>query len=191
MSQYLVDDDTRREIPGSREGIPEQLFIRESESDVDLALYIAPSVTETLEKHPPAHGLTSENFEAYCIALEGVSHFVLCAFRASHDLSVSALELELQAEVDKFVSSWLLLEEQGLGREAGANQLAKRLFEEYVLRPEVAEDEVERYHTASRAARGYCTKLVKRYARDSGRGRLTTDVRRYYRQGLAEKLRAA
>ncbi len=116
---------------------------------------------------------------------------MLYAFRASHELSVSALELELQAEVDKFVSSWLLLEEQGLARESGANQLAKRIFDEYVLRPEVADDEVERYHTASRAARGYCTKLVKRYARDSGRNRLTTDVRRYYRQGLAEKLRAA
>jgi hypothetical protein len=144
-----------------------------------------------LAKHPPTQGLTPENFEAYCIALEGVSHFVLYAFRASHDLPVSALELELQAEVDKFVSSWLLLEEQGLTREAGGSQLAKRIFDGYVLRPEVAEDEVDRYHTASRAARGYCTKLVKLYARDSGRERLESDVRRYYRQGLAEKLRAA
>ncbi len=186
-----MDDETRREIPGSREGIPEQLFIREHEGDIDLALYIAPSIADTLEEHPPEKGLSPENFEAYCIALEGVSHFVLYAFRASQDLPVSALELELQAEVDKFVSSWLLLESQGLHREAGANQLAKRIFDTYVLRPEVAEEEVDRYHTASRVARDYCTKLVKRYARDSGRNRLQSEVRRFYRQGLADKLRAA
>src|SRR6185369_5038197 len=75
VRDYLVDDDTRREIPGARDGIPEQLFIREQEGEVDLALYIAPEITAKLAESPPEKGLTPENFEAYCIALEGVSHF--------------------------------------------------------------------------------------------------------------------
>jgi hypothetical protein len=191
VRDYLVNDEIRREIEGSREGLPEQLFIRESVGETDLALYIAPSVLATLQKHPPEQGLTPDNFEAYCIALEGVSHFVLYAFRAVQDLPVSALELELQAEVDKFVSAWMLLESQGVHRRQSAPELAKHIFENYELRPEITGDEVDRYHTAARAAHGYCRSLVKKYGRDSGRTRLHSDVRRFYRRGLSDKLRAA
>jgi len=191
VRDYLVDDEVRREIAGSREGLPEQLFIRESEHETDLALYIAPSIVETLETHPPEQGLGSNNFEAYCIALDGVSHFVLYTFRAVQNLPLSALELELQAEVDKFVSAWMLLEAQGVRRAESGPELAKQIFDSYELRAEITGDEVDRYHTASRAARGYCLQLVKKYARDSGQARLQDDVRRFYRRGLSDKLRAA
>ncbi len=191
VRDYLVSDDVRREIAGSREGLPEQLFIRESDDETDLALYIAPSIVKTLAEHPPAQGLTHDNFEAYCIALEGVSHFVLYTFRAVQALPLSALELELQAEVDKFVSAWMLLESQGVRRDESAPELAKQIFDSYELRAEISGDEVDRYHTASRAARGYCLQLVRKYARDSGSTRLHSDVRRFYRRSLSDKLRAA
>lgn len=188
---YIVDDEVRREIPGAREGIPEQLFVRECEEGIDVALYVAPAVVEQLERDPPRERLHAGNIEAYCIALEGVSHFVMFAWRAQMSRPVSALELEIQAEVDKFVTAWLLLSDQGAPRHVTASVLARRLFVNYELREEVAPEEVGRYQMATRVAATYCDRLARRYGRDARPDRIRDDVRRFYRRGLAEKLRAA
>ena len=45
-------------------------------------------------------------------ALEGVSHFLYLSWNAGHDKPVSLLELEMQAEVDKYVVSYWLLRRQ-------------------------------------------------------------------------------
>ena len=55
-----------------------------------------------LERHDPATRLDETNFADFCLAVEGVSHFIYVALRAADDRGVSQLELELQAEVDKF-----------------------------------------------------------------------------------------
>lgn len=191
VRDYLVGDDVRREISGAKEGLPEQLFIRESEADTDIALYIQPSIIEQLDAVKPEARVEDANFEAYCIALEGVSHFVLYVFRAVQDLQVTPLELELQAEVDKFVTGWEQRAEQTADKNGAARYLERTLFETYELRAEVPAEEVERYHTASRAAKAYCRKLVTRYSRDTNTARLHRDVRDFYRRGLADKLRAA
>src|SRR6202030_239021 len=63
----------------------------------------------------------------YCTALEGVSHFVYSTWRLGRDLPVSLLELETQAEVDKYaVTVFLLADQQGGGYPA---QVHARLFD--------------------------------------------------------------
>ncbi len=52
-------------------------------------------------------------------ALEGVSHFVYLAWNAGHDKPVSLLELEMQAEVDKYVGSYWLMRRQLPGSLSG------------------------------------------------------------------------
>ena len=49
--------------------------------------------------------LDGENLADFWSALEGVSHFTYYAWNAARDKSVSLFELELQAEVDKFVTT--------------------------------------------------------------------------------------
>jgi len=68
----------------------ESLVVRADDDAVELALYL-PSAD------------ASGAGDAYVQLLEGVSHFVYVAERARIDLPATALELELQAEVDKFV----------------------------------------------------------------------------------------
>ena len=48
--------------------------------------------------------------ECFCLALEGVSHFLYLIWNASFDRSVTLLEMELQAEIDKFVMLGIFLE---------------------------------------------------------------------------------
>ena len=75
----------------------------------------------------PSRALTHENLADYLTAAEGVSHFVYVAWNAGHDKPVTLLELELQAEVDKYVLGAWLLREQGAGR--FPRELHRALFE--------------------------------------------------------------
>lgn len=191
VRSYVVDDETRRAIPGAREGLPEQLFVREAEDGLELALYIDPTIVASLERDRPHRRLHDGNLESFCIALEGVSHFVLLAWRAQIGRPISPLELEIQAEVDKFVLAWLLLARQGQRLDKTAPRLARRLFERFELHDAVQRDEASRYKTANRVAQSYCHSLAQRFGRDQDDRRIRNAVRRYYRRGLAEKMRAA
>ncbi len=61
-------------------------------------------------KSSPLVRLNESNVADYWTALEGVSHFHYFAWNAGHDKPVTLLELELQAEIDKYVASYLLLQ---------------------------------------------------------------------------------
>ncbi len=194
VRRFVVDEDARRAIPGAREGVPEQLFVRQDPADPDaleLALYIAPRVVDTLSRDDPHRRLHAGNLEDYWIALEGVSHFVLVAARAELRRPVSALELEIQAEVDKFVAAWDLLREQGMRPDLASRQLFRRLFGPYALNEPMPREEADRYHVATRVARRFCRDLAGDHAGGLEQGRVQRAVRRFVRLGLAEKVRAA
>lgn len=192
VEQYIVDDDVRREIPGAKEGLPEQLFVRDNGvDDLEIALYIAPAIMERLRKDNPHQRLHGGNLEDFCIALEGVSHFVFLAWRASVNWPVSALEMEIQAEVDKFVAAWLLMDAQGQQRKSTARPLMQQLFQSYELRDELSHEEQDRYHTANRVASHYVRSLVKRFSADKTPSRILRAARDFYRQSLPDKLSAA
>ena len=62
-----------------------------------------------LEAADPHRALTENNLADYCTALEGVSHFVYSTWGLERDMPVSLLELETQAEVDKYAITVFLL----------------------------------------------------------------------------------
>jgi hypothetical protein len=192
ITAFVVDEETRKHIPGARDGVPEQLFVCEHDDGVELALYIDPNIVGSLELDQPQLRLHPGNLESTCIALEGVSHFVFYAWCADVGRSVTALELELQAEVDKFALSWMWLADQGVPFASSAKPLLRQLFESYTLREGMDADEIDRYRMANKAALSFCQQLVQRYSVDKqARRRIRRDVRSFHRQGLVEKLRVA
>jgi len=191
---FVVDDSTRRLLPGARADIPEQLFVRQDPGDpqeLELALYIAPRIVASLAHDDPHERLHAGNLDDYWIALEGVSHFVMVATRAVGQRKVTALELEIQAEVDKFAAAWHLLRAQGMSPERAAQQLMRRLFGPYALHEPMPREEADRYHVATRVARRFCAELARCYGHDAQPTRVEHAVRRFVRLELAEKLRAA
>jgi hypothetical protein len=191
VTEYLVDKSLLHTIPGARQDVPEQLFVREEADGLAIALYIDAQIITTLERDNPLRHLYRGNLEAFAIAVEGVSHFVLLAYRAQREWPVTQLELEMQAEVDKFVSAWLLLAVQGQPLVQTAQPLLACFFDFYQLRETLSPGERERYDAASRAAARYCVHLVHVYERDHTSQRIAEDVRAFSRRGLADKLRAA
>jgi len=94
--------------------IEEELLLAETPDGAGVSLYLDPGLLRRLEGADPVGALTETNLADYCTALEGVSHFVYSTWRLDRDLPVSLLELETQAEVDKYaVTVFLLADQQG------------------------------------------------------------------------------
>jgi hypothetical protein len=166
----------------------EQLLVSESADVLELALCLDAAVLERLERSNPLDALTHENLADYLTAIEGVSHFVYVVWNAHFDKPVSLLELELQAEVDKFVSCAWLLHTQGEGR--FPEELHHALFTRAKVAHDLADDRAEMYRAASRYASRYCRRLARhwRQRRRPVSIDLLAELRRFYRLGEGRKL---
>src|ERR1700722_13728779 len=169
----------------------EELLLAETPDGAGVALYLDPGLLRRLEGANPVGALTEDNLADYCTALEGVSHFVYSTWRLDRDLPVSLLELETQAEVDKYaVTVFLLADQQGGGYPA---QVHARLFDRVSFDARLEPDQYHRYRTAHRCAARYCRKLEHRFV-TRGQARieaLVRELRRFYRLGSTAKLRHA
>ena len=169
----------------------EELLLAETTDGAGVALYIDPSVLERLESADPLGALTEENLADYCTALEGVSHFLYSTWRLEGDAPVSLLELETQAEVDKYAATvFLLADQQGGGY---PQQVHPRLFDRVNFDARLEPEQYDRYRTAHRCAANYCRRLESRFV---SRGEaqveaLVRELRKFYRLGSAAKLRHA
>jgi hypothetical protein len=173
---------------GALRATDEQLLVVEEGDTLSLALYIDPAVLERLARRDPYRALTGANLADYLTAAEGVSHFVYLAWNAGYDKPVTLLELELQAEIDKYVLCAWLLREQGEGR--FPRELHHVLFERARVDPAIAGDRTGLYRTASRYAGRFCRHIASRLeskARNASR-ELLAELRRFYRLGNQRKL---
>ncbi len=167
----------------------EQLLLAEHEDELSLGLFIDAEVLERLARRDPFAALTEHNLADYLTVAEGVSHFVYVAWNAGYDKPVTLLELELQAEVDKYVLGAWLLREQGNGR--FPRELHRALFERTRIDPAAAGGRARLYHTASVYAGRFCRRVAAGLALGtrSATRELLTELRRFYRWGNARKLR--
>lgn len=193
---FLVTD--RRAVAGftpdndQRAGEEELLLAENLDTDgtrgVGVALYLDPQLLSRLEHADPQRALTDGNLSDYCTALEGVSHFVYSTWRLEYDLPVSLLELETQAEVDKYaVTVFLLAAQQGGGYPAHVHP---RLFDRVSFDARLQPEQVERYETAHRCAARYCRRLERTFV-NRGVARIEAmvrELRKFYRLGANAKL---
>jgi hypothetical protein len=175
-------------IPDSRAS-DEQLIVAEEGDTLSMALHIDATVLERLRRCDPIAELTQHNLADYLTVAEGVSHFVYVAWNAGYDKPVTLLELELQAEVDKYVLCAWLLREQGCGR--FPRELHRVLFERARVDPVAAAGRVGLYHTASRNAARFCRHVGALLSRERPgvASDLLAELRRFYRWGNVRKLR--
>jgi hypothetical protein len=121
-----------------------------------------------------------------------VSHFLYLAWNAGHDKPVSLLELEMQAEVDKYVASYWLLRRQSPGH--FPRELHRMLFARTRIDPRVPAARAQVYREASRYAEKFCGRLERNLAHGrAGRqaaardGEVLAELRRFYRLTHARK----
>ena len=171
--------------------LDEELLIAEAPDGAGVALYLDPALLARLEASNPVGALTEANLIDYCTALEGVSHFLYSTWRLGCDLPVSLLELEMQAEVDKYAVTVFLLGLQQGG--AFPRDVHGRLFDRVSFDGRLDAQQAWRYRTAHRSAAQFCQRLERRFvtrgmAQVEG---LVRELRKFYRLGSCEKMRYA
>ena len=130
-AETFVVDTEAAVLLGSTGRSEEELLVAEGEGEgeLEMALYLAPSLLARLKHYEgaPVGNVLDGDLDGYCQLAEGVSHFLYVAHTAAHGRALSLLELEVQAEVDKFAVC--LLHRWGEGVGAWAEELLERLFQ--------------------------------------------------------------
>ena len=186
---FLVSDPRRLQETVGEPRSDEQVFLVEHDGEVRIGLYIDQRVLDRLQRHDPLDELDEDNLNDFCTALEGVSHFHYLIWSCARGRSVSLLELELQAEVDKYATALALLTQQRAGAFPG--DLHARMFGSVSFLPELDEVSRRRYEEANRHAARYCRSLDERYLhpRRCQPEKWLAELRRFFRCGHQEKIR--
>jgi hypothetical protein len=189
IADFVVGPATR-DVLDPRRRPREQLFALEGGDEAALALFIDPTALANLERRDPTDQLDDSNLGDFLLALEGVSHFIYAVCCARADRSVSQLELELQAEVDKYVTCLLVRAPHGGGAADSADSAAlrRRLFEDIDYEPDLDREEHARYRAANDNAHRYAAWLEATFVAPRRIPDMLGELRRFYRQGLAGKL---
>lgn len=189
VESFLINDDERQHAGVARAPREQLLVKQDGDDELKIGLFVDQQAVSNLEHNDPALRLDHTNFADFCLAVEGVSHFVYVALCAAGERSVSALELELQAEVDKFACCLLVAGEDVQDEnDTHARGLRRRLYNDITFAEDLDGDERDRYRVANLEARRYAETLSRRFV---SRDRLTDmlpELRRFYRLDLDGKL---
>jgi len=191
VEDYLLKDRQRvTALTGDECDSDEQVVLVEERDAVRVGVFVDPAVTQRLERCDPLACLAEDNLQDFCTALEGVSHFHYLMWSLAHNRSVSLLELELQADVDKYASAMVLLTQQSAGGYPAT--LHQRLFHHVGFLPELPEERRRRYEQANRYAARFCRSLEERFLRRRQRRpeAWLAELRRFFRHAHQDKLRA-
>jgi hypothetical protein len=168
-------------VRGAGSGEREALLLREgADGDLEVSVRLPPL------PEPEA----KVELDTLCQIIEGVSHFVYVVERARMGRAATQLELEVQAEVDKWVVLAASIHSFDARRSA---TLRARLYEDFVFlhdETSVAGRELaERYRVANDVAHRFVRRLEREYV---GRARfeaLHEELRAFFHIGQEGKLR--
>jgi hypothetical protein len=161
-----------------------QTLVCSKDDDLELAVYFNDEIISKLQTQNPLEALSISNIDVFCAVVEEISHFHLLINRASYQQTISLLELELQAEVDK-----LLICAQVLWQQTDKPHyvpLARILFD---LAQFPTDD--PRYQRANHLAGEFCFRLIEQIPEHCPPMALTEYrqlLRRFYLGTMAEKL---
>ncbi len=182
VTDFLLGEDAAAAYPGGGS----RTLVAQVGDEISMGVVLDAAIGARLAELDPRVHLDDRNLDPFCTAIEEVSHFVYLSFCARAPRTVTQLELELQAEVDKYLCSVFLLSLQNEG--AVSSRLKDLLFRHYRMADGVGAERAERYRAASLLAYRYCGYLERDFLRPSRLADLARESRRFYRLGQREKL---
>jgi hypothetical protein len=166
-------------VRGADSGEREALLLREdSEGDLEVSVRLPQLPHAELE------------LDTLCQIIEGVSHFVYVVERARVGRAATQLEMELQAEVDKWVVLAASMRSFDARRSA---TLRARLYEDIVFvhdeSSEASRELAERYRVANDTAHRFVRRLEREFVGHARFGELHAELWRFFHIGQEGKLR--
>ena len=166
-------------MEAANEGEREALLVREGDDVFEVALKVPSLGERTFDMEDAAH------LDRLCQLIEGVSHFVYFAHRAQGDRETTALEMEVQAEVDKYV---ILATSLGALNVRRSTRLRQRLYDAVRYAHEAHTELGERYRVANRAAHRFVHHLERRYVAGGRFPEMRAELRRFFHFGQSDKM---
>lgn len=169
---------------GSADGQGARTLVRETERGVVACIYFPDAMIRQLEAYPPQCGVRQENLAAFSTFVEEIDHLLVLAERSLGERPVSLFELELHANVSKYLVLARFL--AGCSDRLSADRriwLRRRLFDDVRF----CDDDSEvrrRYQDAARSA----VQLIDGLGALVPAARLAA-LRRFHTVGVADKLR--
>jgi hypothetical protein len=162
----------------------ETLLVSQDDDGLALSLFLDGDMLERVESTNPLACLQAESLDDLWKVLEGISHFNCVVWKAEQDRTVTLLELELQGEIDKFVSTMLLANEQA---DAGLlNGMHSWLFDNVRFNEGLDAEQLKRYQSANDYAGRYCHRLRQQLIDDESL--VLPELRQFYRLQLSDKI---
>jgi hypothetical protein len=135
-------------------------LLRQSDSDLALCIYYPDSLISCLERHDPTRRLDATNVAAFAVLVEELDHFLTIVERYRRGGVLSLLELELHANVTKYLMIKLFLarlRRSSSVSDADTAWIRSQIFEAGSAEPDPALR--ARYRDAARLAARYVQAL--------------------------------
>lgn len=181
LALHLDSSDNPRDLP-------EKLLICQDEEYLELSLYLDRELVDRLEKTDPIRELNDHNIHDFWIAVEGISHFLYVVYNAGYEREISLLELELQAEVDKYILAANLFAKQQ--NRFPPTSLHHHLYQRCRYDSRLQDEELNRYQTANRLAGKFSAFIHKCMTNRQLDRNVVNIIRRFYRLSQREKIKA-
>ena len=168
IATRLADE---QEVAGqARPALDEEVvFIRQQHDELEFTVFVDEALLSAVDKG-------QSDLDGLCTVVEGVSHAVCLLWHAHHERQLRPIDLELQAEIDKFT---ILVDR--LTCLPDGRDLHRQLFADSRLIPEQGSELHSRYRTASQLASKYCQWLHCQYIEDNDKVSLARELARFYR----------
>ncbi len=185
----ITDPELARQLDTSAEArqAREKLLVRQTEQNLDLSLYLDRQVVDGLAGTAPEDWFKGHAIDPFLVALEGVSHFLYVTWNAGFQKPVTLMELEMQAEVDKFIMGALVA--SVCDDTPSPEHLLDTLFARAEFDESLSDNAAELYRSASRYAGRYCHHLMNRFRGVYGGHDMMQDLRYFYRLAQPGKVR--
>lgn len=187
-TDYLIGENELFQLLPSNmnTSYPKELFLvnpNPEDDTLEIALFLDQNLKTNLMLNSPLESLGGENISDFCTMIEGVSHFVYYLYKASLEHDVTQLELEIQAEIDKFVLLSIFVESDLEIK----HKLLDMLFEDFNYLDSLTHEQVERYSTATQLASRYCYSLL-RTIKQEGEEKFLQEIRSFYPLSQKDKI---
>jgi hypothetical protein len=162
----------------------EALLVSQDDDGLAVSLFLDGAMLERVESSNPLACLHAESLDDLWKVLEGISHFNCVVWKAAQDRTVTLLELELQGEIDKFVSTTLLAIEQ-----ADTSLLCGMhgwLFDNVKFHEGLDDEQLHRYRSANDYAARYCHRIRQQLIDDNSLA--LSELRHFYRLQMSDKI---
>lgn len=192
VNRFLVKEDTYKRLEDQiitkvDYNDDARVFLVEDGEDIKLGLYFSEDFKKRFEENNPrVKGISDSNLNLFSILVEEVDHFVMLAYSAHNEKPVSLLELELQANITKYLvlRALVALQQNTFPkiRPHAVQSLKELVFE---CKYDEQDPDIQfRYENAARLAKAF----ISYFESIKNPYRKTTKLREFYRLSPQSKL---